>query len=93
MSNSYVVAHDYTSPAFVAIGPIDALPTGTITNCYGNAGDGQTGVTIQPSMVGLNTNLSTLVVTDWPAGIVAPADKRPYKYDTDPTAPMKLWWE
>ncbi|SEW17703.1 hypothetical protein SAMN05428988_2760 [Chitinophaga sp. YR573] len=94
ISNSYVVAHDYTSPTFVAIGPVQyAMTSTTVTNCFANAGTAQTGVTIFASTTDINTNLSTFTIANWPAEATAPADKKPYKYDTDPTAPMKLWWE
>ncbi|GAA3950191.1 hypothetical protein GO495_23220 [Chitinophaga oryziterrae] len=94
ISNSYVVAHDYTSPTFVAIGPVQyAMTSTTVTNCFANAGTAQNGVTIFTSTTDINTNLSTLTIANWPAEATAPADKKPYKYDTDLTAPMKLWWE
>lgn len=94
ISNSYVVAHDYTSPKFVAIGPVQyAMTPTTVTNCFANAGTAQDGVIILASAADINTNLSGLTIANWPAQATAPANKKPYKYDTDLTAPMKLWWE
>jgi hypothetical protein len=94
ISNSYVVVYDYSASTFVAIGPVNyQIANGVITNCFANAGAAQDGVTIFSSVIDINTHLSTLTIADWPAGIAAPADKKPFKYDADLTAPMKLWWE
>lgn len=94
ISNSYVVAYNYTAPTFVAIGPVQFGMSNTIvTNCFANAGTAQDGVTIFPLTVDINTHLSTLTIADWPVGVPAPADKKPFKYDEDMTSPMKLWWE
>ncbi|MVT09316.1 GLUG motif-containing protein [Chitinophaga tropicalis] len=91
ISNSYVVAHDYTAPAFVAVGPSTSQLT--ITNSYANAGTAQTGVTIA-SLPNMNAQLAAMEITvNWPQWITAPANHKPYKYDTDQAAPMKLWWE
>ena len=93
VSNSYVMIYDYTLPTFVAMGPVDDTTT-IATNCFANAGTAPEGVPLYDSPVDINTQLAAITVTDWPAWVPAPADKKPFKHDeTDHTGPMKLWWE
>lgn len=82
--NSYAVVHDYDLPGFIAIGPYNYQTTKmVVTNCFANEGTAQTGVMVFPSLTDLNTQLSAMTING----------QKTFKYDTDPTAPMKLWWE
>lgn len=90
ISNSYVYATT-APPTFEAIAPQDAVRV-TVTNCVANTGNSQNGVTIAP-LANMNTLLAAMEVTNWPQEVTPPANNKPYKNDTDPAAPMKLWWE
>lgn len=96
ISNSYAIVHDYNADvaAFPAIGPVQrAGNTMVITNCFALAGTPEEGVRMATTISELGIQAGTLEVAEWPAGITAPADKRPFKLDTDLDHPLKLWWE
>jgi hypothetical protein len=96
ISNSYAIAHDYNADvtAFPAIGPVTHTGnTVVITNCFAMAGTPEEGVRMATTISELGLQAGTLEVAEWPAGITAPADKRPFKLDTDLNQPLKLWWE
>lgn len=89
ISNSYVFAIA-TAARFEAIAPLDSRVT--ITSCFANTGNPQSGVTIA-ALPSMNTALSAMEITNWPQGVPHPANNKPYKTDMDPSVPMKLWWE
>jgi hypothetical protein len=96
ISNSYAIAHDYNADvsSFLAIGPTPrAENIVPINNCFALAGTPQEGVRMATTISELGLQVGTLEVAEWPTGITAPADKRPFKLDTDLNQPLKLWWE
>ncbi|WP_089832910.1 hypothetical protein [Chitinophaga filiformis] len=95
ISNSYAIAHDYNADVsrFRAVGPTSTNSTSVITNCFAMAGTPEPGVRMATTISELGLQAGTLEVAEWPAGITAPADKRPFKLDTDLDHPLKLWWE
>lgn len=90
VSNSYAVATTYPA-TFMAIAPV-AQNQVVVTNSFANTGTGQAGVTIA-TIPDMNTGLAAMTITEWPLNVPRPANNKPYKYDTAPTSPMKLWWE
>ena len=95
ISNSYAIAHDYNADVsrFLAMGPTSTTSTSVITNCFATAGTPEPGVRMATTISELGLQAGTLEVAEWPAGTTAPADKRPFKLDTDIDHPLKLWWE
>lgn len=94
-SNSYAIVHEYNSDAsLAAIGPIPYVSDlNVITNCFALAGTPQEGVKMASTISELGIQVGALEVGEWPAGVTAPANKRPFKLDTDTNQPLKLWWE
>ncbi|PWV56896.1 hypothetical protein [Chitinophaga sp. S165] len=90
ISNSYAFAIA-SSGQFYAIAP--AFPEYvTVTNSFANAGIPSDGVTMA-TLPDMNTHLAEMEITNWPQEVTPPANNKPYKNDTDPAAPMRLWWE
>jgi hypothetical protein len=90
ISNCYVVPTLHSMP-FQAIAPNVAGQV-VVTNCFSNMGTERPGLTIA-ALRDINTSLAAMVINTWPQGVIPPASNKPYKNDTDPAAPMKLWWE
>ncbi len=91
IANSYAVASTYPA-SFLAIAP-ELKDVIVVSNCYANAGTTQNGVTIA-ALPNMNASLAALEITvNWPQWVPRPSNNKPYKYDTDNSAPMKLWWE
>lgn len=95
ISNSYAIAHDYNADVdrFMAMGPTTDKSNTVVTNCFALAGAPEPGVKMATSISELGIQAGTLEVAEWPAGTTAPADKRPFRLDTDLDHPLKLWWE
>ncbi|PWV49791.1 hypothetical protein [Chitinophaga sp. S165] len=95
ISNSYTIVHDHNTDfyKFVAIGPTLATGANVITNCFALSGTPEAGVKMGATISELGIQAGALEVVEWPAGTTAPADKRPFKLDTDLNQPLKLWWE
>lgn len=96
ITNSYAIVNDYNADVseFVAIGPVNRRDqTMTVTNCFALAGTPEEGVKMGTTISELGLQIGTIEVAEWPAGITAPADKRPFVLDTDLSHPLKLWWE
>ncbi len=96
ITNSYAIVKEYNTDVseFLAIGPLkrgDKIMT--VTNCFALAGTPEEGVKMGTTISELGLQIGTVEVAEWPAGITAPADKRPFKLDTDLDHPLKLWWE
>jgi hypothetical protein len=90
ISNCYVVPTAHSMP-FQAIAP-NVPREVVVTNCFANMGTEQPGLTIG-ALPNINASLAAMVINSWPQGVTPPTNNKPYKTDTDPAAPMKLWWE
>ncbi|PWV56895.1 GLUG motif-containing protein [Chitinophaga sp. S165] len=90
ITNSYLYATTFPA-TFEAIAPVDPIRV-AVSNCFANTGGTQNGVTIA-LLANMNTLLAAMEISNWPQGVSRPANNKPYKNDTDPAAPMKLWWE
>jgi hypothetical protein len=93
VSNCYAIGSNVGS-TFQYAGIGFDISTAQYYNCYANAGRDAAGVSILPT-ADINTHLAAMTASGdtWPAWVAKPADNKPYKNDTDASAPMKLWWE
>lgn len=93
ISNCYALGSGTVSATQYAGIGFETMATDTYSNCYANVGRAATGVNIV-STGEINPNLEVITADgSWPAWVAKPADNKPYKNDTDASAPMKLWWE